>query len=259
MIRARCPQRCTSPTSTSGAARHRRCGHRRRAVPPFEQRFGRSLRGVLVQSQQSAALELLIGALRDPTFGPLIVVGAGGSKPSSTTTRSCSLPPSPGQRPEPPSRACVWHRCSMASAAAPSFRSTTLSEFVHRLGLLAATAPEIQQLTSTRCRSAHRAVWPWTPSSAWPSPAFHVCRPVASAVVTITAWSFPGSSTLTTVGIPTDDDSCLVVGVDASPESLAAVEGRCVSDELRRRVVAVHAVGSPRGKACVPIPTWRQP
>ena len=41
-----------------------------------------------------------------------------------------------------------------------------------------------------------------------------------------------------------DDDSCLVVGVDASPESLAAVEWALrLAEDLRRRVVAVHTVG----------------
>jgi nucleotide-binding universal stress UspA family protein len=41
-----------------------------------------------------------------------------------------------------------------------------------------------------------------------------------------------------------DDEACLVVGVDASPESLAAVEWALrLAEALRSRVVAVHAVG----------------
>ena len=44
----------------------------------FAERFGSALRGVVVQSQQAAAVELLVGAVRDPAFGPLVVVGAGG-------------------------------------------------------------------------------------------------------------------------------------------------------------------------------------
>jgi nucleotide-binding universal stress UspA family protein len=52
-----------------------------------------------------------------------------------------------------------------------------------------------------------------------------------------------------------DDDSCLVVGVDASPESLAAVEWALrLAEDLRRRVVAVHAVGLLEGQGLRPHP-----
>jgi nucleotide-binding universal stress UspA family protein len=52
-----------------------------------------------------------------------------------------------------------------------------------------------------------------------------------------------------------DDGSCLVVGVDASPESLAAVEWALrLAEDLRRRVVAVHAVGLLEGQGLRPHP-----
>lgn len=46
-----------------------------------------------------------------------------------------------------------------------------------------------------------------------------------------------------------DDGTCLVVGVDASSESLAAVEWSLrLAAKLRRRVIAVHAVGLLEGQ-----------
>jgi nucleotide-binding universal stress UspA family protein len=51
------------------------------------------------------------------------------------------------------------------------------------------------------------------------------------------------------------DTTCLVVGVDASAESLAAVEWALrLAEDLRRRVVAVHAVGLLEGQRLRPHP-----
>ena len=51
------------------------------------------------------------------------------------------------------------------------------------------------------------------------------------------------------------DETCLVVGVDASPESLAAVEWTLrLARDLGRRVVAVHAVGLLEGGHLRPHP-----
>jgi nucleotide-binding universal stress UspA family protein len=52
-----------------------------------------------------------------------------------------------------------------------------------------------------------------------------------------------------------DDRTCLVVGVDASPESLAALEWALqLAADLRRRVIAVHAVGILEGRELRPHP-----
>jgi nucleotide-binding universal stress UspA family protein len=52
-----------------------------------------------------------------------------------------------------------------------------------------------------------------------------------------------------------NDQTCLVVGVDASPESLAAVEWALrLAQDLRSRVVAVHAVGLLEGQDLRPHP-----
>jgi nucleotide-binding universal stress UspA family protein len=51
------------------------------------------------------------------------------------------------------------------------------------------------------------------------------------------------------------DETCLVVGVDASPESLAAVAWALrLADDLRCRVIAAHAVGLLEGQHLRPHP-----
>ena len=112
----------------------------------FEQRFSTSLRGVLVQTQQATGLELLVGTVRDPTFGPLIVVGAGGVEAELRDDRVVLV--------APVSRTAA-RRAVESLRLAPLFHGfrgrpelpvDDVVEFVHRLGLLATTAPEIQQL-----------------------------------------------------------------------------------------------------------------
>ena len=115
------------------------------AYREFERRFGDGLRGVVVQAQQEAALELLVGAMRDPRSARSSSSAPAASKPSCATTGSCSLPRSPGQQPGAPSRASAWRRCSTASAAGPSSRSTGgRPRPSHRAARR--TIPEIQQL-----------------------------------------------------------------------------------------------------------------
>lgn len=50
-----------------------------RAVREFRRRFGPSLHGIMVQRMGAPGVELLVGAVRDPAFGPLVVYGTGGT------------------------------------------------------------------------------------------------------------------------------------------------------------------------------------
>ncbi|HEU4927427.1 MAG TPA: GNAT family N-acetyltransferase [Vicinamibacterales bacterium] len=50
----------------------------RAAHADFEQRLGADMTGVLVQRMITAGAEMIVGALQDPLFGPLIACGTGG-------------------------------------------------------------------------------------------------------------------------------------------------------------------------------------
>jgi acyl-CoA synthetase (NDP forming)/GNAT superfamily N-acetyltransferase len=112
----------------------------------FVQRFGTRLRGVLIQRQQPSTVELLVGAVRDPAFGPVLVVGAGGVEAELHADRMVLM--------APVSRTAA-RRAIESLRIAPLFHGfrgrPTLGvdhvvEFVHRVGLLTATTPEIEQL-----------------------------------------------------------------------------------------------------------------
>jgi acyl-CoA synthetase (NDP forming)/GNAT superfamily N-acetyltransferase len=59
----------------------------------FVARFGERLDGVLVQARQAAGTELLAGVVQDPVFGPLVVLGAGGTTADLLDDRTARLAP----------------------------------------------------------------------------------------------------------------------------------------------------------------------
>ena len=140
-------RRATQVRRRRRAARHRRPGATAAEVyRGFEHRFGPSLRGVLVQTQLvTAPSSCFIGAVRDPTFGPHR--GRRGRSRGRATRR-------PGRARCPRVQNCA-RRAVESLRLAPLFHGfrgrpelpvDAVVEFVHRLGLLAATVPEIQQL-----------------------------------------------------------------------------------------------------------------
>jgi acyl-CoA synthetase (NDP forming) len=50
----------------------------RAAYQDFSTRLGKDLTGVVVQEMIEGGVEMMAGALQDPTFGPLVVCGSGG-------------------------------------------------------------------------------------------------------------------------------------------------------------------------------------
>ena len=51
----------------------------RAAYADFESRFGPDMTSTLVQRMVPAGVEMLVGAVQDPLFGPLIACGTGGT------------------------------------------------------------------------------------------------------------------------------------------------------------------------------------
>ena len=112
----------------------------------FAARFGSRLRSVVVQSQQAAAVELLVGAVRDPVFGPLVVVGAGGVDAELRDDRVVLVAPvstAAARRAVDSLRlAPLLH----GTGGRPVLDVAAVIDLVHRVGLLAATTPEVEQL-----------------------------------------------------------------------------------------------------------------
>ena len=115
-------------------------------------RFGDRLRGAIVQAQVMPGLELLVGVARHPGFGPVVLVGAGGTEaelrndlavlvaPVSTTaaTRAINrLRLAPllhgyrGRDPLPVDRvADVVHRVSLMAVAIPELEQLDLNPVI---------------------------------------------------------------------------------------------------------------------------------
>jgi len=64
-----------------------------RAVREFRERFGRGLRGVVVQPMVADGVELLLGVTVDPLCGPLLTLGLGGSSTDLVDDRTHCLVP----------------------------------------------------------------------------------------------------------------------------------------------------------------------
>jgi ATP-grasp domain len=118
----------------------------RRHVAAFRRSFGERLRDIVVQHQVEAGVELLIGGVRDPAIGPLVVVAAGGTQAELLRDRTVVLAPLSraeaaaalqGLRTFPLLRGFRGH---------PVVPDEPLVDIIHRIGLLMATVPEISEL-----------------------------------------------------------------------------------------------------------------
>lgn len=116
------------------------------AYSAFAGQFGARLRDVIVQAQHDAQIELLVGAIRDPVFGPFVVVGAGGVETELRDDRVMLV--------APVSRSAARHAVESLRLAPlfhgfrgrPELPVDPVVDLVYRIGMLVASIPEIQQL-----------------------------------------------------------------------------------------------------------------
>jgi acyl-CoA synthetase (NDP forming)/GNAT superfamily N-acetyltransferase len=118
----------------------------RRAVRELQQRFGSRLHHVLVQQQVGPGPELLVGGVRDPAIGPLVVVGAGGTAAEVLRDRSVMLAPVSDRQARAAVERLRMYPLLTGFRGRPSIPSEPIIDTVGRVGLLMATVPEIAEL-----------------------------------------------------------------------------------------------------------------
>jgi hypothetical protein len=112
----------------------------------MERRFGTRFRGALVQAQLRPGLELLVGAVRDPQFGPLVVVAAGGVDTEILDDRAVLIAPvtiAGATRAIERLRIAPLLHGYRNRPAKPVHK---IAELVERVGRLVAVVPEIVEL-----------------------------------------------------------------------------------------------------------------
>ena len=109
-------------------------------------RFGDRLRGALVQAQAAPGLELLVGVARHPGFGPVVVVGAGGTDAELRNDLAMLIAPVSTSTPLGRSTDSSSRHSSTVIGAAPPLPVDRMAELVHRVSLLAIAVPELQEL-----------------------------------------------------------------------------------------------------------------
>jgi acetyl coenzyme A synthetase (ADP forming)-like protein len=118
----------------------------RAAYADLAARLGARLEGVLVQRMVSAGVEMVVGAINDPAFGPLVMAGTGGifvELVGDTVFRLCPLADVDADEMIEEMKGRVLLRGYRGSAPADegAFREVLL-----RVSQLAAACPEIQEM-----------------------------------------------------------------------------------------------------------------
>jgi acyl-CoA synthetase (NDP forming)/GNAT superfamily N-acetyltransferase len=121
-------------------------GGARAAYATLRERFGPDLTGVTVQPMVAPGVELLVGVVSDPVFGPLVVLGAGGVATDLLADRAYRLAPVTD------TDAAAMVRSLRSSPLLFGFRGAepadhaAVEDVLLRVGRLAETLPEIAEL-----------------------------------------------------------------------------------------------------------------
>ncbi len=118
----------------------------RRTVGEFRQRFGCRLQRVLVQRQVPPGVEMLVGGVRDPAIGPLVVVAAGGTDAEVLRDRSVTLAPVTELQARRAVERLRMFPLLQGFRGRPLVPIEPIVQVVERIGLLMATVPEITEL-----------------------------------------------------------------------------------------------------------------
>jgi hypothetical protein len=118
----------------------------RRSVADLRRRFGNRLNSVLVQRQVVAGPELLVGGVRDPAIGPLVVVGAGGTNAEVWRDRQVALAPITARQARHAVEDLRMFPLLNGFRGRPISPLEPIVDIIERIGLLMAAVPEVVEL-----------------------------------------------------------------------------------------------------------------
>jgi acetyl coenzyme A synthetase (ADP forming)-like protein len=118
----------------------------RAAGTEFERRFATELSGLLVQQMVAGGVEMLIGALHDATFGPLVVCGSGGVLVDLLADSAFRIHPLTTEDAVEMIQEVKGSRLLRGYRGAPPADEAALRDALLRVSELLVICPEIQEL-----------------------------------------------------------------------------------------------------------------
>lgn len=112
----------------------------------FERRFGGEQTGLVVQETVPGGVEMLVGALNDPTFGPVVVCGTGGILVDLLADSAFRMHPLTTEDAAEMIDELKGARLLRGYRSAAAADEGTLKEMVLRVSALLTWCPEIQEL-----------------------------------------------------------------------------------------------------------------
>jgi len=107
---------------------------------------GFAVTGFLVQEMISDAVEMFVGVARDPTFGPLIACGAGGTLVELVKDVSVGLPPLTKQDAQIMVRSLKTHQILEGYRGGPQYDEGALEETILRISQMVEISPGVAEL-----------------------------------------------------------------------------------------------------------------
>ena len=118
----------------------------RAAYVDFETRFGSEMTAVLVQRMVPPGVEMIVGAVQDPLFGPLIACGTGGVLVDVLADTSFRLHPLSAADADEMIQELRGSKLLRGYRGAPPADEEALRQVLLRISALVSAAPEIQEL-----------------------------------------------------------------------------------------------------------------
>jgi acetate---CoA ligase (ADP-forming) len=118
----------------------------RAAALDFEERFRGELSGMLVQQMIAGGVEMLVGAVHDPTFGPVVVCGSGGVLVDLLGDSAFRIHPVTSDDAAEMIREVKGARLLSGYRGAPPADEAALRDVILRVSALLTACPEIMEI-----------------------------------------------------------------------------------------------------------------